>query len=109
MIIHVEDLKFQCIIGILDFERTSPQDVIVNLTIDYNNENGFINYADIVQIIKENMIKSEFLLIEDALDSLNLKLVKEFSSIKSLDLKITKPSILPDCKVSVSNHYKYQS
>ena len=109
MIIHVEDLKFQCIIGILDFERTSPQDVIVNLTIDYNNENGFINYADIVQIIKENMIKSEFLLIEDALDSLNLKLVKEFSSIKSLDLKITKPSILSDCKVSVSNHYKYQS
>ncbi|MCK4738027.1 MAG: dihydroneopterin aldolase [Sulfurimonas sp.] len=109
MIIHVEDLKFQCIIGILDFERTTPQDVIVNLTIDYNNENSFINYADIVQIIKENMIKSEFLLIEDALDSLNLKLVKEFSSIKSLDLKITKPSILPDCKVSVSNHYKYQS
>ena len=109
MTIHVEDLKFQCIIGILDFERTKPQDVIVNLTIDYDNKNGFINYADIVQIIKENMIKSEFLLIEDALDYLNLKLFKEFSSIKSLDLKITKPSILPDCKVSVSNHYKSQS
>ncbi|MCF6309132.1 MAG: dihydroneopterin aldolase [Sulfurimonas sp.] len=106
MIIHVEDLKFQCIIGILDFERIKSQDIIVNLTIDYNNENGFINYADIVQIVKENMVKSEFLLIEDALDSLNLKLVKEFSSIKSLDLKITKPSILPDCKVSVSNCYK---
>ena len=109
MTIHVEDLKFQCIIGILDFERTSPQDVVVNLTIDYNNENGFINYADVVKIIKENMIKSEFLLIEDALESLNLKLIKEFSSIKSLNLKITKPAILPDCKVSVSNHYKSQS
>ena len=109
MTIHVEDLKFQCIIGILDFERTKPQDVILNLTIEYNNENGFINYADIVQIVKENMIKSEFLLIENALDSLNLKLIKEFSSIKSLYLKITKPSILPDCKVSVSNHYKSQS
>ena len=109
MTIHVEDLKFQCIIGILDFERTSPQDVIVNLKIDYNNENGFINYADIVQILKETMINSEFLLIEDALESINLKLIKEYSSIKSLDLKITKPSILPDCKVSVSNHYKSQS
>ena len=109
MTIHIEDLKFQCIIGILNFERTKPQDVIVNLTIDYINENGFINYADIVQIIKENMIKSEFLLIEDALDSLNLKLIKEYSSIKSLNLKITKPSILPDCKVSVSNHYKVES
>jgi dihydroneopterin aldolase len=106
MTIHVEDLKFQCIIGILDFERVKPQNVIVNLIIDYNNENGFINYADIVQITKEILINSEFLLIEDALDSLNLKLVKEFSSIKSLDLKITKPSILKGCKVSVSNHYK---
>ena len=109
MTIHIEDLKFQCIIGILNFERTKPQDVIVNLTIDYINENGFINYADIVQIIKENMIKSEFLLIEDALDSLNLKLIKEYSSIKSLKIKVTKPSILKGCKVSVSNHYKVES
>ncbi|QOY55418.1 dihydroneopterin aldolase [Candidatus Sulfurimonas marisnigri] len=109
MTIHIEDLKFQCIIGILDFERITKQDVIVNLTIDYNNENSFINYADIVQIVKENMIKSEFLLIEDALNSLNLKLIKEYNSIKSIKIKITKPSILPDCVVSVSNHYKSQS
>ena len=109
MIIHIEDLKFQCIIGILDFERVTPQDVLINLMIDYNFENGFINYAEIVEIIKKIMIKSEFLLIEDAINSLNLKLIKEFSSIKSMEIKITKPSILPDCKVSVSNHYKSQS
>ncbi|NPA60178.1 MAG: dihydroneopterin aldolase, partial [Epsilonproteobacteria bacterium] len=36
MIIHIENLKFQCIIGILDFERETPQDVIINLTIRYN-------------------------------------------------------------------------
>jgi dihydroneopterin aldolase len=107
--IHVEDLKFQCIIGILDFERILPQDVIVNIIIEYDYKNNFINYADIVQIIKLNMIKSEFLLIEDALNSLNLILIKEYSSIESIYLKITKPSILPDCKVSVSNHYKSQS
>lgn len=105
MTIHVEDLKFQCIIGILDFERVTPQDVIINMIIKYDYQNEFINYANIVQITKELMIKSEFLLIEDALESLNLKLIKEFTSIKTLDLKITKPSILPDCKVSVSNAY----
>ena len=109
MIIHVEDLKFQCIIGILDFERIIPQDVIVNLTLDYEYKNEFINYANIVQIIKDLMLKSEFKLIEEALNSINLKLNKEYKAIKSLDLKITKPSILPDCKVSVSNHYKSQS
>ena len=109
MTIHIEDLKFQCIIGILDFERVTPQDVIINIEIEYLYEDNFINYAEIVQLIKEIMIKSEFLLIEEALDSLNLKLIKEFSSIKSMYIKITKPSILPECKVSVSNHYNSKS
>jgi dihydroneopterin aldolase len=109
MTIHVEDLKFQCILGILDFERTTPQDVIVNLDIEYEYKGNFINYADVVQIVKDLMKKSEFLLIEDALENINLKLIKEFNSIKNIHLKITKPSILADCKVSVSNHYKSQS
>jgi len=109
MTIHVEDLKFQCILGILDFERTTPQDVVVNLDIEYEYKGNFINYADVVQIVKDLMKESEFLLIEDALENINLKLVKEFNSIKNIRLKITKPSILPDCKVSVSNHYESQS
>jgi len=109
MTIHIEDLKFQCIIGILDFERITPQDVIINLTLDYSYEKEFINYADIVQIIKDMMTNEKFELIEDALKSINLKLNKEYKAIKSIDLKITKPSILPDCKVSVSNYYKTQS
>lgn len=109
MTIHIEDLKFQCIIGILDFERVTPQDVIINIQIEYLYEKEFINYAQIVEIVKDIMIKSEFLLIEEALNSINLKLIKEFSSIKSIHLKITKPSILRDCKVSVSKHYKSQS
>jgi dihydroneopterin aldolase len=109
MTIHIEDLRFQCILGILDFERITPQDVIVNLDIEYEYNDNFINYADVVQIVKDLMKKSEFLLIEDALVSINLMLTKEFNSIKNISLKITKPSILPDCKVSVSNHYKSQS
>ncbi len=109
MTIEIEDLKFQCIIGILDFERVKPQDVIINISIEYEYQNEFINYVKIVEIIKETMIKSEFLLIEDALKEINLKLIKEFKAIKSINLKITKPSILPDCKVSVSDYYKSQS
>jgi len=107
--IHVEDLRFQCIIGILDFERLKPQDVIVNISIEYEYLQEFLNYVKIVEIIKEIMIKSEFLLIEDAIKEINLKLIKEFNTIKSIDLKITKPSILKGCKVSVSDYYKSQS
>jgi len=107
MVIHVEDLKFQCIIGILDFERVTPQDVVVNLTLEYKQKNDFINYVDIVNIIKSQMIKKEFLLIEDAIKSISKKISKKFPQTNKLNLKITKPSILAECKVSVSNSYKF--
>jgi len=105
MTIHVEDLKFQCIIGILDFERITPQDIIINLSIDYDYKYGFINYANIVSTCRDLMIKSQFRLIEDAINSINLKLNKEYKAIKSIKIKLSKPSILPDCIVSVSNNY----
>ena len=109
MTIHIEELKFQTIIGILDFERLTPQDVIINAEIDYIYKDEFINYAELVSSIKSIMKKEKFLLIEDALAELSIKLKKEFSKIDILKLKITKPSILPDCKVSLSNTYKFNS
>lgn len=109
MTINIEDLKFQTIIGILDFERTSPQDVLINVEIEYDYKNEYINYADITTFITSQMIEKKFLLIEDALSSLSKKLKKEFSLINTLNLKITKPSILPDCRVSVSNYYTFNS
>ena len=109
MTIHIEDLRFQAIIGILDFERTTPQDVVVDLTIKYKYKNEFINYADIVLIVKDLIQKNEFMLIEDALEALKLKLFKKYRSIKNAHIKITKPSILADCRVSVSNYYRSKS
>ena len=107
MTIHIEDLKFQAIIGILDFERVNKQDIVVNLSIDYDYQEDFIDYAQVVEFIKSYTQKSEFLLLEDALSSLSTKLKKTFSQINTLNLKITKPSILPDAIVSVSNTYKF--
>ncbi|MCD4667178.1 MAG: dihydroneopterin aldolase [Sulfurimonas sp.] len=109
MTIYIEDLKFQCIIGILDFERVTPQDVIINLTIDYHYKDKFINYAQVTNLLKSLMIENKFLLIEDALNYLSKELKKEFLIINTLNLKITKPSILPDCKVSVENFYSFNS
>ena len=107
MKIYIEDLKFQCILGILDFERTTLQDVTLNITIDYDFSDEFINYADVVNLLKLTMREKKFLLIEDALEELAKTLQKEFSKINTLFLKITKPSILPDCTVSVSNIYNF--
>jgi len=109
MIITIEDLKFQTIIGILDFERKNEQDVIINLEITYSFKDEFINYAEVAELIKTTMKNKKFLLIEDALLNLSQILKENFSTIEKLYLKITKPSILPDCKVSVAENYTFIS
>ena len=105
MKIHIEDLRFQCIIGILDHERKNEQDVIVDFECEYEFKDEYINYAEIVSLIKKTMIISKFKLIEDAILSLKSEILKEFPLIKSSKLKVCKPSILCDCRVSVSDEF----
>ncbi len=109
MTIYIEDLKFQTIIGILDFERITAQEVIINLQISYSYCNDFINYADVSELIQKTMKQKKYLLIEEALNDLSQILKENFSTIESLKLKITKPSILPNCKVSVEEFYAFNS
>ncbi|MBD3796587.1 MAG: dihydroneopterin aldolase [Campylobacterales bacterium] len=109
MKIYVEDLRFQCIVGILDFERITPQDVIVNLELEYSFHDNFINYAEVADRIKTLMLEHKFLLLEDAISEISKQLKHQFQQILTLKLKITKPSILPDCKVSVEDLFDFKS
>ena len=107
MTIYIEDLKFQCIIGILDFERITPQDVIIDIKIDYDYQKEFINYAEVSSLIENAMKIKKFELIEDALVDLTKELKEKFHLIQTLHLKISKPSILPNCTVSVGSFNKF--
>jgi len=100
--VQVEALTFETIIGILDFERTTPQQVVVDITFSYQFQDDFINYAEVASLIKEKMQTEKYFLIEDALVDLKQTLQEKFPSMQKIFLKIQKPSILPDCKVSVS-------
>ncbi|MDN5099019.1 dihydroneopterin aldolase [Aliarcobacter butzleri] len=103
MKIDIENLEFKCIIGILDFERVKKQKVIINLSFEYDFSNDdFIDYSEVVDLIKQTMKKEKFQLIEDAILYLT-KLLNQTYEIKNLKLKISKPTILKDCIVSLSN------
>ncbi|MEV9476723.1 dihydroneopterin aldolase [Aliarcobacter butzleri] len=103
MKIDIENLEFKCIIGILDFERVKKQKVIINLSFEYDFSNDdFIDYSEVVDLIKQTMKKEKFKLIEDAIIYLT-KLLNQTYEIKNLKLKISKPTILKDCIVSLSN------
>ena len=105
MTIEIEDFKFKTIIGLLDFERVNEQSVVVNLKAKYEyKKDEFIDYVEICNTIKNNLNKNRFKLLEDALNSLKEELFREFK-IDYLELKITKPDILDDCLVSLSNSW----
>lgn len=107
MRIHIEELRFECIIGLLEKERHTPQELIVCLELDYDYTDAFINYADIAALIESSLKKKKFELLESALESLFTLICHLHPQIKRLYIKITKPDILENCRVSVSNIKKF--
>ncbi len=104
MKIKINDLKLTCIIGILDFERKNPQEVIINLSFKYRykNKHSFIDYSKIVKQLEKIMIKKKFKLLEEAIIYIEKFLYKNYE-IKNLKIKISKPNILTNCIVSLKN------
>jgi len=102
MKVNISKLKFKTIIGILEYERNNPQEVIVDCSFEYNFKNKFIDYSQVTKFIKKTIKKKQFFLIEDAIIYLDKKLNKKYK-IKNLKIKITKPNILKNCIVSVEN------
>lgn len=103
MKIEISNLTFKCIIGILDFERIKKQKVILNISFEYDfSKDLFIDYSEISNLIKLVMKKEKFLLLEDAILHLE-NLLNNSYQISNLYIKISKPNILKNCIVSLSN------
>jgi len=108
MRIHIDTLAFETIIGLLDFERDRPQRVIVDLEASYDYDNGdFINYADIVLHIQNELKEKKYKLLEEALLGLKERLHSHYPPLKTLKIKISKPDILDNCNVALSQNWEF--
>ncbi|UPT77224.1 dihydroneopterin aldolase [Sulfurovum sp. XGS-02] len=108
MTIHIEDLTFDVIIGLLDFERDRPQRVIINLQASYDySDDQFIDYADMVLLIQNELKEKRYELLENALLGLKELLYTTYPQLQTLSLKISKPDILPQCTVSLSKTWNF--
>jgi dihydroneopterin aldolase len=108
MTIHIDDLQFDVIIGLLDFERDRPQRVIIDLEASYTYSNeDFINYADMVFLIQNELKEKRYKLLEEALLGLKEKLYTSYPQLKTLKIKIAKPDILKECSVALSHSWKF--
>lgn len=107
--VYIRDLEFRAIIGVLESEREKKQDIILNATIfyDYVNESenahkdGFLDYADVVKVIKHHIKSKKYGLLEDLLIGLNATLRKKFPMIKKMSLQALKPSAIKGAQVGL--------
>jgi len=108
MTIHIEALTFDVIIGLLDFERDRPQRVIIDLEASYAYEDDlFIDYAEMVILIKDELKVKRYKLLENALLGLKELLYTTYPQLQTLSLKISKPDILEECTVSLSKTWNF--
>jgi len=107
MTIHIKALEIDAIIGLLDFERSTPQKVIIDLEASYTYTEGvFINYADLALLIETQIIQEKYELLEDALLNLKQTITQTYPTIQNLKLKIVKSDILDNCEVGLSEEWE---
>jgi len=105
--IVIEDLTFNAILGLLEKERNQEQIVVVNVKMEYEDKNNYIDYAKVCDLIQNKIIEKKYKLIEDAIDDIENMLKIEFPQMKSLYLSIKKPEILKNALVGVEILRKY--
>lgn len=109
--VHIHNLVFETILGILEFERLKPQKISVDLDLFYTElpSKAYLDYMEIQEIIQNTMQEKQYLLIEDALKDLSHILKTHYKEISELYLKISKLEISPNSQVGASVKICYET
>ncbi|EMJ39696.1 dihydroneopterin aldolase [Helicobacter pylori GAMchJs114i] len=109
--VHIHNLVFETILGILEFERLKPQKISVDLDLFYTElpNKTYLDYMEIQEIIQNTMREKQYLLIEDALKDLSQILKTRYKEISELFLKISKLEISPNSQVGASVKIYYEN
>ncbi len=109
--VHIHNLVFETILGILEFERLKPQKISVNLDLFYTElpNKAYLDYMEIQELIQKMMQEKQYLLIEDALKDLSHVLKTHYKEISELFLKISKLEISPNSQVGASVKIYYEN
>ncbi|PUD57212.1 dihydroneopterin aldolase [Helicobacter pylori] len=109
--VHIHNLVFETILGILEFERLKPQKISVNVDLFYTQlpNKAYLDYMEIQEIIQNTMREKRYFLIEDALKDLSQILKTRYKEITELYLKISKLEISPNSQVGASVKICYEN
>jgi FolB domain-containing protein len=97
--IHVEDLVVECIVGILPEERTRPQPLHVDVTLDLDLDlagrtgkiSDTVDYARLADEVHALLEFRNYLLLEKAAEELCAMILGVHPGVRGVDLRLRKP------------------
>lgn len=102
---HIKiNLRFKCIIGLLDFERIQKQTILIELEA---KSKKFLDYAKLCTRIKKIYKKKKFKTIEKSLKYVCKNIKKHHKKLTFITITCYKPDIIENAKVGVTLTKKY--
>ncbi|MCI7364637.1 dihydroneopterin aldolase [Campylobacter lanienae] len=94
--VFVDNLEFDTIIGLLDFERVNSQKICVSMEFEACE---FVDYATVCEITQREFNENKFYKVEDALEYFAIKFKATYPSLTKFYMKISKIEIVPNAIV----------
>lgn len=99
--IRITNLRLRALIGTNDWEREAKQDVVINITLDYDATKAItqddlkkaIDYKALTKRIIREVEASQFFLLEKLADQI-LGIVTEHQAIREATIRVDKPQAL---------------
>ena len=103
--IFLSEVKAQTKLGVPEWERMTPQTIILDIEISYDlsracqsdDVNDTIDYGAVVSRVRETLQDHSFQLVEKLAEHLCQLILQEFNAL-SVKIKVAKPTILPGLK-----------
>ncbi len=101
MMIRIKNLRLRTLIGIFDWERAHPQDVVINVQMEFDGSHAglsdkiedTVDYKKINKNIIRRVEESQFFLLEK-LAQMILETVMEDSRVLKAKVEVDKPGAL---------------
>ena len=99
----VKSLQIDCIVGIFEHERSTPQRVVMDIELDYDfaaaarseSIGDAVDYAAAAESVTELVQRRQFQLIETMAEEVAAMLLATRSQVQTVRLEIRKPAAVP--------------
>lgn len=103
--IRLKDVQFDCIVGILPYERENEQPIILNLTLwldfakaaETEDLNESIDYAKLAEELKGFIRLSCFKLVETLVIKTAEYVLEHYPKASAVEVSVAKPKAIPGC------------